>query len=183
MLRLLSLPRHGIYKWQQGQTRLTRPRSVSFAGSTGQTPDPVFEHIHEPGGFRRNYVLLQGAVDEEGEPPRILNNFIDFLYIFGHFVSDPLSLVYLCILLTSVRREKTLRRFPRRTKRNWSTKTNGDMANLLGLETRPHCKQVQTPHRHRTPCNGYWHRRSRQSQQPPRHHRSLHALRRDRDRA
>ena len=106
ILNLLSPPSHGVYKWQQA----TPPRSVSFAGSTGQTPDPVFEHIHKPGGFRRNSVLLQGATDEEGEPPRILNNFIDFLYIFGHFVSDPLSLHSLCFLLTSVRQEKTLRR-------------------------------------------------------------------------
>jgi hypothetical protein len=42
------------------------------------------------------------------------------LYIFGHFVSDPLSLHYLCILLTSIRREKTSRRFRRRTRRNLS---------------------------------------------------------------
>jgi proton-coupled amino acid transporter len=88
---------HGIYKWQQEQTRLSRPRAVSFSGSTGQTQDPAFEHIHEPGGFRRNYVLLQGAVSEEREPPRMLNNFIDFLYLFGHFVSAHLMLFYLGI--------------------------------------------------------------------------------------
>ena len=52
------------------------------------TPDPAFEHIHEPGGFRRNYVLLQANTDDTEEQPRILNNFIDFLYIFGHFVSS-----------------------------------------------------------------------------------------------
>jgi proton-coupled amino acid transporter len=51
------------------------------------TQDPAFEHIHEPGGFRRNYVLLQGTIHEEREPPRMLNNFIEFLYLFGHFVS------------------------------------------------------------------------------------------------
>ena len=86
-------------------------------------------------------MLLQGAADEEGgEPPRILNNFIDFLYIFGHFVRHPHSVLYRCILLTSFRREKTSRRFQRRTKMNWSTKTNGCMANLLGPGTRPHCK-------------------------------------------
>ncbi|KAH9957401.1 transmembrane amino acid transporter protein-domain-containing protein [Russula dissimulans] len=84
---------HGIYKWQQDQTRISRPRSVSFAGSTGMAPDPAFEHIHEPGGFRRNYVLLQGQGNsrEEGEPPRILNNFIDFLYLFGHFAGEDLE--------------------------------------------------------------------------------------------
>lgn len=61
------------------------------------TPDPVFEHIHEPGGFRRNYVLLQGAVHEEREPPQILNNFIEFLYLFGHFVCDQSRLFYLYV--------------------------------------------------------------------------------------
>ena len=55
-------------------------------------PDPAFEHIHEPGGFRRNYVLLQGAGGEESEQPRMLNNFIDFLYLFGHFVSGQLAI-------------------------------------------------------------------------------------------
>ena len=58
-------------------------------------PDPAFEHIHEPGGFRRNYVLLQGASGEESEQPRVLNNFIDFLYLFGHFVSGQLGQLYL----------------------------------------------------------------------------------------
>ncbi|KAI9457129.1 transmembrane amino acid transporter protein-domain-containing protein [Russula earlei] len=82
---------HGIYKWQRDQTRTGRPRAVSFAGSTGVTPDPVFEHIHEPGGFRRNYVLLQGSAGEDGETPRILNNFIDFLYLFGHFAGEDLE--------------------------------------------------------------------------------------------
>jgi proton-coupled amino acid transporter len=55
--------------------------------------DPVFEHIHEPGGFCRNYMLLQGQGNshDEGEPPHILNNFIDFLYLFSHFVSHPLT--------------------------------------------------------------------------------------------
>ncbi|KAI0303608.1 amino acid transporter [Multifurca ochricompacta] len=83
--------RHNIYKWQLDQRRQARPRSVSFAGSTRTTPNPAFEHIHEPGGFRRNYVLLQGTGGEDGEQPRILNNFIDFLYIFGHFAGEDLE--------------------------------------------------------------------------------------------
>ena len=78
--------RHDIYKWQQDQRRQARPRAVSFAGSTNTSIDPAFEHIHEPGGFRRNYVLLQG--DNGVDDRRVLNNFIDFLYIFGHFVSS-----------------------------------------------------------------------------------------------
>jgi proton-coupled amino acid transporter len=77
--------RHDIYKWHADQRKAGRVRSVSFAGPSQQT-DPAFEHIHEPGGFRRNYVLLR-ATEQGVEEPRILNNFIDFLFIFGHFVS------------------------------------------------------------------------------------------------
>lgn len=58
---------------------------MSYSAPTPPT-NPVFEHIHEPGGFRRNYVLLR-ANEQGTEEPRILNNFIDFLFIFGHFVS------------------------------------------------------------------------------------------------
>lgn len=82
---------HNIYKWHQDQRRQARPRAVSFSGSTGTTPDPAFEHIHEPGGFRRNYVLLQATGVDTEEQPRILNNFIDFLFIFGHFAGEDLE--------------------------------------------------------------------------------------------
>ena len=42
---LAALRRHGIYQWQQEQTRTARRHSVSFFGSTGLAPNPVFEHI------------------------------------------------------------------------------------------------------------------------------------------
>lgn len=46
----------------------------------------AFEHIREPGGFRRNYVMMRA--NEQGlEEPIVSNNFIEFLYLFGHFVS------------------------------------------------------------------------------------------------
>ncbi|KAI0045839.1 hypothetical protein FA95DRAFT_1560710 [Auriscalpium vulgare] len=82
---------HDLYKWQIDQRRAGgRPRAASFAGSTSAAPDPAFEHIHEPGGFRRNYVLLQsnGAPQDDR---RVLRNFIDFLYIFGHFAGEDLE--------------------------------------------------------------------------------------------
>lgn len=81
---------HDIYKWHADQSRqVKRLRSASFAG-LATPPHPAFEHIHEPGGFRRNYVLLRA--DEQGdEEPRILNNFIDFLYLFGHFAGEDLE--------------------------------------------------------------------------------------------
>lgn len=83
---------HDIYKWHSGQQR--RPRAASFAGSSNAPQDPAFEHIHQPGGFRRNYLLLR-ANEQGADEPRMLNSFIDFLFIFGHYVSPyytiPLS--------------------------------------------------------------------------------------------
>ncbi|KAG6902826.1 hypothetical protein C0995_010711 [Termitomyces sp. Mi166 len=79
---------HDIYKWHAGVSR-GRPRSASYAGSSRQQ-DPAFEHIHEPGGFRRNYVTLR-AIEQGAEEPRMLTNFIDFLYIFGHFAGEDLE--------------------------------------------------------------------------------------------
>ncbi|PPQ89338.1 hypothetical protein CVT25_003175 [Psilocybe cyanescens] len=81
---------HDIYKWHTDQRRqAARVRSVSFAGPS-QAPAPAFEHIHEPGGFRRNYLLLR-ASEQGGEEPQILNNFIDFLLLFGHFAGEDLE--------------------------------------------------------------------------------------------
>ncbi|PFH53134.1 hypothetical protein AMATHDRAFT_73660 [Amanita thiersii Skay4041] len=80
---------HDIYKWHAEQTRqAARARSASFAGPSNP-PHPAFEHIHEPGGFRRNYVLLH--TNNQGEEPQILNNFIDFLLLFGHFAGEDLE--------------------------------------------------------------------------------------------
>ncbi|KAF7966035.1 hypothetical protein HWV62_40435 [Athelia sp. TMB] len=82
---------HDIYKWQTDQRRAAmRQRAVSYSVPAAPA-DPVFEHIHEPGGFRRNYVLLRAGEDEDREPPRMLNNFIDFLFIFGHFAGEDLE--------------------------------------------------------------------------------------------
>ncbi|KAG6919207.1 hypothetical protein DXG01_008505 [Tephrocybe rancida] len=79
---------HDIYKWHAGVSR-GRARAASFAGPSTQQ-DPAFEHIHEPGGFRRNYVTLR-AIEQGTEEPRMLTNFIDFLYIFGHFAGEDLE--------------------------------------------------------------------------------------------
>lgn len=65
--------------------------------------DPAFEHIHEPGGFRRNYVKLR-ANEQGAEQPQMLNNFIDFLLLFGHFVSVKLLPGELCLIDPSGRR-------------------------------------------------------------------------------
>ncbi|KIJ66909.1 hypothetical protein HYDPIDRAFT_85219 [Hydnomerulius pinastri MD-312] len=81
---------HDIYKWHADQRRQAgRARASSFAGSVAP-PNPAFQHIHEPGGFRRNYVLLQA--NEQGvDDRRNTNNFIDFLYIFGQFAGEDLE--------------------------------------------------------------------------------------------
>ncbi|KAI9567358.1 amino acid transporter [Boletus coccyginus] len=81
---------HDIYKWHADQRRQSgRPRASSYAGSVAP-PNPAFQHIHEPGGFRRNYVLLQA--NEQGiDERRATNNFIDFLYIYGQFAGEDLE--------------------------------------------------------------------------------------------
>ncbi|KAG8213253.1 amino acid transporter [Butyriboletus roseoflavus] len=81
---------HDIYKWHADQRRQSgRPRSSSYAGSVAPQ-NPAFEHIHEPGGFRRNYVLLQ-ATEQGINERRATNNFIDFLYIYGQFAGEDLE--------------------------------------------------------------------------------------------
>ncbi|KAG1726718.1 amino acid transporter [Suillus paluster] len=81
---------HDIYKWHTDQRRqAARPRASSFSGSVAPSA-PAFEHIHEPGGFRRNYVLMR-ANDHGGEERRPTNNFIDFLYIYGQFAGEDLE--------------------------------------------------------------------------------------------
>ncbi|KAF5359481.1 hypothetical protein D9756_003272 [Leucocoprinus leucothites] len=81
---------HDVYKWHSDQRRQAgRGRSVSFAGLAQET-DPAFEHIHEPGGFRRNYVKLR-ANEQGAEEPQMLNNFIDFLLLYGHFAGEDLD--------------------------------------------------------------------------------------------
>ena len=79
--------RHSIYKWQQDQRKqaIVRPRSASFS-SPSQPANPAFEQLHQPGGFRRNYVI-QRANEQGLEDLPVSNNFIEFLYLFGHFVS------------------------------------------------------------------------------------------------
>lgn len=81
---------HDIYKWHTDQRRQsTRPRASSFSGSVAPL-SPAFEHIHEPGGFRRNYVLMR-ANEHGAEELRPTNNFIDFLYIYGQFAGEDLE--------------------------------------------------------------------------------------------
>ena len=49
--------------------------------------DPTLAHIKEPGGFRRNFVI--NRAQENGlVAPTIVRNVIDFLFLYGHFVSQ-----------------------------------------------------------------------------------------------
>ena len=86
---------HDIYKWQSDQRRLARPRSSSFAGST-LSATRTFPNIHEPGGFRRNYLLMR-AHEQGEEQPEMVSSFIEFLYLFGHFVNNILDFCVCCL--------------------------------------------------------------------------------------
>lgn len=89
-LRLCSYS-HDIYKYQERAQRKTRQRATSLVVPQHTTDqDPAFEHIHEPGGFRRNYMLLRATQDGLEEPP-VTSTFIDFLYLFGHFAGEDLE--------------------------------------------------------------------------------------------
>ncbi|KAJ3775642.1 vacuolar amino acid transporter 4 [Lentinula raphanica] len=84
---------HDIYKWNlNAQRQARRVRSASFSAVPRPAPDPAFEHIHQPGGFRRNYVLMHSSNEVGNEEPRVfVNNFIDFLFLFGHFAGEDLE--------------------------------------------------------------------------------------------
>lgn len=49
--------------------------------------DPTLAHIKEPGGFRRNF-LVNKAQEQGLEAPTMMRNVVDFLFIYGHFVSQ-----------------------------------------------------------------------------------------------
>ncbi|KAJ9095765.1 hypothetical protein QFC19_007478 [Naganishia cerealis] len=52
--------------------------------------DPSLAHMHEPGGFRRQFVI--NSARERGEAaPRVLKSFVDFLYLYGHFAGEDLD--------------------------------------------------------------------------------------------
>jgi len=83
--------RHDIYKYQERAERRARPRANSLIVPQHTIEqDPAFEHIHEPGGFRRNYMLLKANLRGLEEPP-VTSTFIDFLYLFGHFAGEDLE--------------------------------------------------------------------------------------------
>ncbi|KAJ7067280.1 transmembrane amino acid transporter protein-domain-containing protein [Mycena amicta] len=88
---MLLVQMHDIHKWQSDQRKLgARGRAASVVIPRQTTPDPAFEHIHEPGGFRRNFVIMR-ATERCEEEPHVLNNFVEFLYIFGHFAGEDLE--------------------------------------------------------------------------------------------
>ncbi|KAI5118134.1 hypothetical protein M0805_001733 [Coniferiporia weirii] len=82
---------HSIYKWQADQRRqAVRPRAASLIAPAAAPPHPALEHIHKPGGFRRDYVIRRA--NEQGfDEPVVSNNFIEFLYLFGHFAGEDLE--------------------------------------------------------------------------------------------
>jgi hypothetical protein len=99
--------RHDLYKWQHDHR--PRPgRSASFSHvplDRSALLDPSLAHIKEPGGFRRNFVV--NRAQEQGlEAPTVLRNVIDFLFLYGHFVSVFSALLASRNPLTQHRPEK-----------------------------------------------------------------------------
>ncbi|KZT53533.1 hypothetical protein CALCODRAFT_501054 [Calocera cornea HHB12733] len=83
---------HGIYRWQsEARNALKRPRSASFSNPRrADLPDPALHHIHQPNGMRRAYLAAKANARGE-EQPAMVNNFIDFLLLFGHFAGEDLD--------------------------------------------------------------------------------------------
>lgn len=80
--------RHDLYKWQQDH-QPAPPRSASFSHlpiDRTAMLDSSLVHIREPGGFRRNFVVNR-AHERGEEPPSVVRNVVDFLFLYGHFVS------------------------------------------------------------------------------------------------
>lgn len=82
-----DVPSHDLYKWQQGARprRPSRAASFSHADRSGII-DPALVQMKEPGGFRRNFVSVRAQERGVEEPPMI-RNVVDFLFLYGHFVS------------------------------------------------------------------------------------------------
>lgn len=81
---------HAIYKYQQSSLRPARRASFSAPlPRRDNSIDPSLAHIHEPGGFRRQFII-NSARERGQEEPRVLRSFVDFLYLYGHFVSRRL---------------------------------------------------------------------------------------------
>ncbi|KZP00585.1 hypothetical protein CALVIDRAFT_476008 [Calocera viscosa TUFC12733] len=84
---------HGIYRWQSSaRNALKRPRSASFSSAARRATldDPALHHIHQPNGMRRAYLAAKANARGE-EQPAMVNNFIDFLLLFGHFAGEDLD--------------------------------------------------------------------------------------------
>lgn len=84
--------RHGIYKYQQTHGGIpSNRRSLSLSAvqrdsSLKRDLDPSLQRLHEPGGMRRHYVIHR-AVERGEDQPVVLRSFVDFLFLYGHFVS------------------------------------------------------------------------------------------------
>lgn len=101
--------RHDLYKWQQDHQPAMQ-RSASFSHipvDRTATLDPSLAHIREPGGFRRNFVV--NRAQEQGlEPPTLVRNVVDFLFLYGHFVSVHSVTARLCFADSSLFNPATL---------------------------------------------------------------------------
>ncbi|EJT51136.1 hypothetical protein A1Q1_07600 [Trichosporon asahii var. asahii CBS 2479] len=83
---------HEVYKWQQDHQRTRRSsRAQSFShADRSAIIDPQLAQMKEPGGFRRNFVVARAQERGVEEPPMI-RNFVDFLFLYGHFAGEDLD--------------------------------------------------------------------------------------------
>lgn len=87
---------HGIYKYQQTHAALLPGRrSLSFSAvqrdsSLARDLDPSLQHLNEPGGMRRHYVIHRAVARGEDQPV-VLRSFVDFLFLYGHFAGEDLD--------------------------------------------------------------------------------------------
>ncbi|KAF9730499.1 hypothetical protein PMIN06_001355 [Paraphaeosphaeria minitans] len=97
-----------IYRWsaqQEEEQRQKMKRSQSFSADRAQAHEPLLDinSIHQPGGFRRNFIRRAadqspapgpsgyGTVTQKPQPVVFTNNFLEFLTLYGHFAGESLE--------------------------------------------------------------------------------------------
>jgi proton-coupled amino acid transporter len=97
-----------IYRWsaqQEEDQRQKMKRSQSFSADRARAHEPLLDinSIHQPGGFRRNFIRRAadqspapgpsgyGTVTQKPQPVVFTNNFLEFLTLYGHFAGESLE--------------------------------------------------------------------------------------------
>ena len=97
-----------IYRWsaqQDEEQRQKMKRSQSFHADRQRPNEPLLDinSIHQPGGFRRNFIRRAadqspapgpsgyGTMPQKPQPVVFTNNFLEFLTLYGHFAGESLE--------------------------------------------------------------------------------------------